>query len=136
MSDLITKIVSKLTQKLIPNWRHVVLVSSAKNATVWVNRLRDVAPSDSAPDLAAVIIVCNFIKLYVEICILFFGGLDQALTCVGDAIASFLPFEDTQTCDMCLLSISEVSNGLRNPLIGRQRRRYFLSRPRWANTVS
>jgi hypothetical protein len=33
MSDLITKIVSKLTQKLIPNWRHVVLVSSAKNAT-------------------------------------------------------------------------------------------------------
>jgi hypothetical protein len=37
---------------------------------------------------------------------------------------------------MCLLSISEVSNGLRNPLIGRQRRRYLLSRPRWANTVS
>ena len=56
-------------------------------------------------DLAVVIIVCNFIKLGVEVYILFFGGLDDALTCAGDAIASFLTAEDTQTRGMCLLSI-------------------------------
>jgi hypothetical protein len=180
------------SQKLIPNRRHVVLVSSTKNATNsvlafdaseianeggedptnWICS-RDTAASDEtcdaspflqAPqdwavfgfpimyclseqtegscsvrfssDLAVVIIVCNFIKLCVEIYILFFGGLDQALTCVGDAIASFLTFEDTQTRDMCLLSINEVSNGLRYPLIGRRPRCYLLSRPRWAKAIS
>jgi hypothetical protein len=127
---------------LIPNRRHVVLVSSAKNATNsvlafdaseidneggedptnWIcsrdtaasNETCDATPFLQAPkdwdvfgfpilycvseqtegscsvrfssDLATVVIVCNFIKLCLEIYILFFGGLDMALTSPTNAI--------------------------------------------------
>jgi hypothetical protein len=63
-------------------------------------------------DLAIVVIICNLVKLLTELYILSHGGLDKAITCVGDAIASFLREEDTQTRNLCLLAINEIDKAL------------------------
>jgi hypothetical protein len=91
--------------------------------------------SPFSSDLAAMIVVCNFIKLRMEIYIFVLRRLRPSARLWTMRLLRF-PFEDTQTCDTCFLSINEAGNGLRNPPIGQQPRLYLLSRPRWANAIS
>lgn len=87
-------------------------------------------------ELAIIVIVCNAVKLLVEIYILYSGWLDNAITCVGDAIASFLLEKDNQTRNMSLVSISFVDQALQTPEPGRLPLPYTGSRLRWSAVIS
>ena len=85
--------------------------------------------------LGIVVIVCNFIKLGIELYLLLFGNLGDAITCVGDAIVSFIEEEDEETHNMSLVSTKLVDGILRYQVGHEPSLQYTHVRSRWGSAA-
>ncbi|MCJ1378955.1 hypothetical protein MMC17_002054 [Xylographa soralifera] len=85
--------------------------------------------------LGIVVIVCNFIKLSIELYLLFFGNLDKAITCVGDAIVSFIEEEDEEMHNISLVSTKRVDGILRYQAGHEPSLQYTQARLRWGSAA-
>ena len=66
---------------------------------------------------------------------MFYGKLDDAITCVGDAIASFIEQEDDETRNMSLVSAKNVDSILRYQPGYEPPMEYIEARSRWGSAA-